>query len=91
MPRFDGPYEILKVNAEHSMVTLDLPHSPDVFPVFHTSEIMPFIENDECLFPSRTLHAPEPVNVNEDLEHYIEKILDERKSRGRSQVQYLVR
>src|SRR5271155_2855172 len=42
MPRFDGPYEILKTNPIHSTVTLHLPRSPNVFPVFHTSEIMPF-------------------------------------------------
>ena len=91
MPHFDGPYKILKVDPTHSTVTLDLPRSPNVFPVFHTSEVMPFIENDEILFPSRTLHAPEPVNVNDNLEHFIEKILDERKSRGRGQTRYLVR
>ena len=91
MPRFDGPYEILKVDPNHSTVTLHLPRSPDVFPVFHTSEVMPFIENDESLFPSRTLHSPEPINVNDNLEHFVDKILDERKSRGRGQPQYLVR
>jgi Chromo (CHRromatin Organisation MOdifier) domain len=91
MPRFDGPYEILKIDPNHSTVTLNLPRSPDVFPVFHTSEIMPFIENDETLFPSRTLHAPEPINVNDQLEHYVDKILDERKVRGRGGTQYLVR
>jgi hypothetical protein len=82
MPQFDGPYEIIKVDPEHSTVTLNLPRSPDIFPVFRTSEIMPFIENDESLFPSRTLHAPEPINIDNNLEHYIDKIIDERKSRG---------
>ena len=91
MPRFDGPYEILKVDPLHSTVTLHLPRSPDVSSVFHTSEVMPFIENDETLFPSRSLHSPEPINVNDNLEHYIDKILDERKTRGRGQPQYLVR
>ena len=91
MPRFDGPYEITKVNPEHSTVTLNLPRSPDIFLVFHTSEILPFIENDESLFPSWTLHPPEPINVNDNLEHYIDKIIDERKSRGRGQKHYLVR
>jgi hypothetical protein len=91
MPRFDGPYEILKIDPTHSTVTLKLPRSPDVFPVFHTSEIMPFIENDDNLFPSRHLHAPEPINVNDQLEHYVDKILDERKSRGRGDTKYLVR
>lgn len=90
MPRFDGPYEISAINQKHSTVTLILPCSPDVFPVFHTSEVMPFIENDETLFPSRKLHAPEPINVNDNLEHYIEKIIDKHKSRGRGQKHYLV-
>jgi hypothetical protein len=91
MPRFDGPYKITKINKGNSTVTLDLPRSPDIFPVFHTSEIMPFIENDETLFPSRALHTPEPVNVNDNLEYFVEKILDERKGRGRGGNRFLVR
>ena len=91
MLRFDGPYEILKVDPTHSTVTLHLPQSPDVFPVFYTSEIPPFIENDETLFSSRELCAPEPINVNGNLEHFIEQILDERKTRGHGQTEYLIR
>ena len=91
MPRFDGPYTITKIDKTHSTVTLDLPRSPDVFPVFHSSEVMPFIENDETLFPSRALHTPEPVNVNDNLEYFVEKILDEKKSRGRGGTKFLVR
>ena len=91
MPRFDGPYTITKIDKAHSTVTLDLPRSPDVFPVFHTSEVMPFIENDETLFPSRAQHTPEPVNVNDNLEYFVDKILDEKKSRGRGGTKFLVR
>ena len=91
MPRFDGPYKITKINKDNSTVTLDLPRSPDIFPVFHTSEVMPFIENDDSLFPSRALHTPEPVNVNDNLEYFVERILDERKSRGRGGTKFLVR
>ena len=91
MPRFDGPYTITKTDKKHSTVTLDLPRSPDVFPVFHTSELMPFIENDETLFPSHALHTPEPVNVNDNLEHFVDKILDEKKARGRGGSKFLVR
>lgn len=91
MPRFDGPYEIVAVNPTHSTVKLHLPRSPDIFPVFHTSEIMPFIENDDTLFPSRQLHTPEPINVNDNLEHFVDKIIDERKPRGRGQARFLVR
>jgi hypothetical protein len=91
MPRFDGPYKILKINPSHSTVTLELPNSPNVFPVFHTSEVLPFIENDDILFPSRALHTPEPVSVDDNLEYQIDKIIDERKARGCGQIKYLVR
>lgn len=95
MPRFDGPHKIIKINPEHSTVTLDLPSTHNIFPVFHTSEVLPFIENDDALFPSRILHSPEPVFVNEDLEHFVDKIIDEKKSLarlgGRGGMKYLVR
>src|SRR5271168_3943496 len=91
MPRFDGPYKITNINPAHSTVTLDLPQSPDIFPVFHTSEVLPFLENDNTLFPSRALHYPEPVSVNDNLEYVIERILDEKKSRGCGGSKFLVR
>ena len=93
MPRYDGPYKITKINPEFSTVTLDLPQANNVFPVFHTSEILPFIENDEHLFPSRALHPLEPVLVNDNLEHFIDRIIDEKKTRlgGRGGTKYLVR
>jgi hypothetical protein len=49
-----------------------------VAPGFYTSEILPFIENDKVLFPSHTLHTPEPVMVNNELEHLVDKIIDEK-------------
>lgn len=52
---------------------------------------MPFIENDAKLFPGRDLISPEPVNVNDNLEHYIDRIVDEKKTRGRGGTRYLVR
>ena len=41
MPRYGGPYKIIKTNPEFSTVTLDLPTTNNIFPVFHTSEILP--------------------------------------------------
>jgi hypothetical protein len=90
MPRFDGPYTILNTDASHSTVTLDLPNSPNIYPVFHTSEILPFHENDPDLYPSRE-HAKPPSIITEhgDEEWLIKDIIDERR-RGRG-FQYLVR
>jgi hypothetical protein len=60
MPHFDGPYKIISTDEKHSTVTLDLPEHSALFPVFHTSEIKLFKENNDTLFPSRALHPPKP-------------------------------
>ena len=90
MPRYDGPYKITKISPEFSTVTLDLPQANNVFPVFHTSEILPFIKNDEHLFPSCTLHLLEPVLMNNNLEHFIDRIIDKKKTQSRGDTKYLV-
>jgi hypothetical protein len=79
MPRFDGPYLIKHTNEKHSTVTLDLPNLPNIFPVFHTSEVRPFKENDNDLFPSRVLIPPNPISINGHEEFFIDKIVDEKK------------
>ena len=90
MPRFDGPYTVLNTNSSHSTVTLDLPNSPNICNVFHTSEVLPFLENDPTLYPSREYAKPPPVTTDHgDKEWYIRDIIDERR-RGRG-FQYLVR
>ncbi|KAH8994977.1 hypothetical protein EDB92DRAFT_1848569 [Lactarius akahatsu] len=40
-------------HVTHSTVTLHMPNAPDLFPVFHMSEVHPFKENDDRLFPQR--------------------------------------
>jgi len=52
MPRFDGPYPIIDINHEASTVMLDLPTASNMYPTFHTKEVKPYNENDQCLFPS---------------------------------------
>ena len=78
MPHFDGPFLIKNTDEKHSTVTLDLPNLPNIFPVFHTSEIKPFTENNNTLFPSRALIPPEPITINGQQEFFIDKIVDER-------------
>ena len=90
MPRYDGPYTIVDTDEQHSTVTLELPNAPNIFPTFHTSEVLPFIENNPVLFPSRKFEEPPPIlNPEGDEEFFIDKILDQRR-RGHS-YQYLVR
>ena len=59
------------------MVTLDLANLPNIFPVFHSSEVKPFTENNNVLFPSHALIPPQPVTINAQQEFFIDKIIDE--------------
>ena len=78
MPRFDGLYAIIDVNKKNSMVTLDLPNLPNIFPTFHTSEVMPYVENDAELFPNRKFGKPSMVTMEDGSEEYfIHNIIDE--------------
>jgi hypothetical protein len=79
MPCFDGPYVITDAAQEISTVTLDLPNNPLTFPTFHTSQVLPFVENDASLFPSHKLEHPPPVIIDAEQEFFIECILDERR------------
>lgn len=88
MPRFDGPFFITKAYPKSSSYTLDLPLTSSIHPTFHVSLLQPFIPNDDLKFPNRMRPNPEPVLVDGEFEHEIEKIIDERK-RGHSK-QYLV-
>jgi hypothetical protein len=89
MPRFDGPFTILATNEAKSTVTLNLPDSKQ-YPTFHTSQVLPYKENDPILFPSREFDKPSPVkNSNKEDEYFIRDIIDQRRS-GRG-YKYLVR
>ena len=88
MPCFDRPYHIVATDKKHSTITLDLPDNPQMFPVFHTSEVKPFKDNDNELFPDCALHPPDPVTINRHEEFFIKKIIDQRRS-GRG-LQYQV-
>ncbi|KAJ7219447.1 hypothetical protein GGX14DRAFT_317401, partial [Mycena pura] len=54
---------IIAKHAECSTYTLDLPNQPEIFNVFHSSELEPYVENDAELFPSRALAEPAPPGV----------------------------
>jgi hypothetical protein len=89
MPCFDGPFTIKAVHKECSTVTLNMASQPQVFPVFHTLEIEPYIKNNDELFPGRKLDRPGPIITDLSEEHEVGDIIDQRR-RGRG-FQYLVR
>jgi hypothetical protein len=62
---------------------------PHIFPVFHTSEIEPYIENNNELFPGHKLECPGLIIIDLGKEHEVADIIDQRKH-GHG-FQYLVR
>ena len=79
MPRFDGPYTVTVIAPHYSTITLDMPNTPNAFPVFHTSQVRPLRMNNADLFPSRELERPDPILINGEEEFTIDHILDERR------------
>ncbi|KAJ7051391.1 hypothetical protein C8F01DRAFT_956957, partial [Mycena amicta] len=77
MVRNDGPFDVLEVHKECSTVTLDLKGHPLVHPVFHFSEVEPFVENDPTLFPDRVLARPPAIISPDGQEEFlVDRIVD---------------
>ncbi|KAJ7060418.1 hypothetical protein C8F01DRAFT_941115, partial [Mycena amicta] len=77
MVRSDGPFEVVEVYDECSTVKLDLKGHPLVHPVFHMSEVEPFVENDASLFPGRVLAQPPAIVSPEGQEEFfVDRIID---------------
>ena len=77
MPCFDRPYTITDTDEENSTVTLDLPNSTNIYPTFHTSQVISYIESDTEKFLSWHFEEPDPIITEEgNEEQYIDRILD---------------
>ena len=80
MPRFDRPYTITDIDEENSTVTLDLPNSTNIYPTFHTSQVMPYIKSDTEKFLSQHFEEPDPIITEDSNEvQYIDRILDAQR------------
>ena len=56
MPKFIGPYKILKAMNDSSNITLELPQEfkdRKINTTFHTSLVQPYIKNNDILFSKR--------------------------------------
>ena len=57
MPKFIGPYKILKAMNDSSNVTLELPQEfkdGGINPMFHTNLVQPYIKNNDIVFQRGT-------------------------------------
>jgi hypothetical protein len=80
MPRYDGPYIVTRVHRDASTVTIEMPNAPNTYATFHTSQILPFHDNDKELFPSRELAQPPPVVADDgEQEWFVDCIIDSKR------------
>ncbi|GAA5978447.1 hypothetical protein JCM11641_007948 [Rhodosporidiobolus odoratus] len=70
-------------------LTLQLGADDKSFPKFHISKLRRYIPNDNSAFPERSPPRPEPIVVDGTEEFVVEKVVDERKRRGKTE--YLVK
>ncbi|RZK29128.1 MAG: hypothetical protein EOO61_21125 [Hymenobacter sp.] len=77
---------IKEAHKNSNSYVLDLPKSWNVFPVFHTSLLAPYHQNE---IDGRVQPPPPSVVIDGDKEYEIEAIVDQRKRYGT--VQYLVK
>ena len=78
MPKFIGPYKVLKVMNNSSNIIIELPQEfkdRRINPTFHTSLVQPYIKNDDILFPKRDTKVYYDFGNNKDQEWLIEEIL----------------
>ena len=78
MPKFIGPYKILKAMNDSSNVTLELPQEfkgRKINPIFHTNLVWPYIKNNNILFPKRDTKVYYDIGNDEDQEWLVKEIL----------------
>ena len=78
MPKFIGPYKILKVVNESLNIMLELPQEfkdRKINPTFHTSLVWPYIKNNDILFPKRDTKVYYDFGNDEDQEWLVKEIL----------------
>ncbi|GAA6003595.1 hypothetical protein JCM5350_001314, partial [Sporobolomyces pararoseus] len=92
VPKFLGPYKILRVDSRKSTVDIDFPSHLRVHPRIHTSKLRPSYPNDDLRFPSRSFSQPPPAIAAADgAEWLVEKIVGDKMVRGKKEykVRYL--
>lgn len=83
MPKFIGPYKVIKARAESSNYTLDLPpmlQKRRIHPTFHVSLLRPYYASSDALFPNRMTPEPFDFGANADHEWYVDDIIGHRRT-----------
>ena len=84
MERFVGPYRVKGIVSSNA-IELDLPSSVRIHPIVNVSRIRRYRDQVK----GQKVMPPPPVEIQEEMEYKVEKILSKRKRYGK--VEYLVR
>lgn len=85
LPRYIGPYTVLKARPRTSNYELDLPEDLKrrrIHPVFHISKLRHHEPNDETMFPHREANVWCDLGSPNDLEWKVDRIIG-HKGRGK--------
>ena len=77
VPKYIGPYKVVKAHNEASTVTLELPLAlvaRRISPTFHTGLIRKFVTNDDELFPKRDAKSFYDFGQDDKQEWLVEEI-----------------
>ena len=81
LPRFVGPYPIIRANPGTSHYTLGLPdvlRRRRIHPTFHVSLLRPVEPNDETVFPGRDVTVFYDFGINPEEEYDVDEIIAHR-------------
>jgi hypothetical protein len=81
LPKYIGPYKVLKYNIRTSTATLDLPEELTkrrIHPHFHAEKLRPSNPNDEEMFPHRDASAFYDFGIDPDVEYPVHAIIAHR-------------
>ena len=81
VPKYIGPYKVVKAHNEASTVTLELPPAliaRRISPTFHTGLVRKFITNNDKLFPKRDAKSFYDFRQDDEQEWLIKEITSHR-------------
>ena len=73
IPCYYGPYLITKMAPGISTITVNMPNHMNTFPMFYTSQALPFIENDKELFLNWKSQQPPAIMVDSHEEYTVNR------------------
>lgn len=94
MPKFIGPYKVIKAKADTSTYTLDLPPALKqrrIHPTFHVSLLRPYYASSDALFPNRMTPEPYDFGASAEQEWFVDDIIGHRRTGDGESVEYEIR